>query len=238
MWYNPYLYDYYWFPRIPSICEKPPTLYAIMNSIVNYGKEDKEKIKDLAKYARTEIFDFDYPLTDNISKEDFECMILNKFMMRRIGFETMTAFKIQLNVKLNEIMPLYNKMFDLIYEEKLFGDITIKDGTDNRKTVTENQMKNTAENDTTSDLRYSKMPQGKLNNVRNGDYVTDYNYNTVNSKDNSESKGNTTGTDDNISHETTQKINMVDILEKFNKEIKNVYSLIFKDIEELFYGLE
>ena len=85
MIYNPFfLIDYFWFPKIPENCDKPPTLYSIMNSIVNFGKEDKEKIKDLAKYSREIIFDFDYPLSEKIDKEEFECMILNHYMMRRI----------------------------------------------------------------------------------------------------------------------------------------------------------
>lgn len=233
--YNPYLY--FWYPPIPRTNDKPPTLYAILESIVNYGTDNKKKISDLAKYGRTTIFDFDYPLSENISKEEFETMILNKFLMRRIGFETVTSFKIQLNIKLNEIMPLYNKMFDLIYEEKLFGDVTIKDGFDDKTSENSNSVTNTAENDTTADLRYSKMPQNKLSNVRDGSYVTDYNYNQNNSKDSSKSTGNSNGKENKNYHETTQKINMVEMLEKFNKEIKNIYTLIFNELEELFYQI-
>ena len=41
------------YPFLPRNCEKPPTLYSILESIVNYGKDDKTKIKDLAKVGRT-----------------------------------------------------------------------------------------------------------------------------------------------------------------------------------------
>jgi len=244
--YNPfYLIDYFWFPRIPTNNEKPPTIYSILESIVNYGTDDKQKIKDLAKEGRTTIFNFDYPLTDKVTKEEFECMILNHYLMRRIGFDTVTAFRIQLNVKLNEIMPTYNKMFDLLYNNDLFGEITKKDGTDNRKTEnkseTENTINNKSENETISDLRNSKLPQNKLQNVRDGSYVTDYNYNTTNSNDNSNSKGtsssNVNGSDTNEYHETTSRIDMFDIYTKFNSEIKHIYTLIFNDLDELFYSL-
>lgn len=122
MIYNDYLISMFYPPILPTNNYNPPTIYSILESIVNYGKDDKTKIKDLAKVGRSEIFDFDYPLTDNIKKEDFETMILNKFLMRRIGFETLTAFKIQLNVKLNEIMPMYNKMFDAIENWDILND--------------------------------------------------------------------------------------------------------------------
>ena len=244
--YNPfYLIDYFWFPRIPTNNEKPPTVYSILESIVNYGTDDKQKIKDLAKEGRTTIFNFDYPLSDKVTREEFECMILNHYLMRRIGFDTVTAFRIQLNVKLNEIMPTYNKMFDLLYNNDLFGEITKKDGTDNRKTEnkseTENILNNKSENETISDLRNSKLPQNKLQNLRDGSYVTDYNYNTTNSNDNSNSKGTSTsnanGSDTNEYHETTSRIDMFDIYTKFNSEIKHIYTLIFNDLDELFYSL-
>lgn len=244
--YNPfYLIDYFWFPRIPTNNEKPPTVYSILESIVNYGTDDKQKIKDLAKEGRSTIFNFDYPLSDKVTKEEFECMILNHYLMRRIGFDTVTAFRIQLNVKLNEIMPTYNKMFDLLYNNDLFGEITKKDGTDNRKTEnkseTENILNNKSENETISDLRNSKLPQNKLQNLRDGSYVTDYNYNTTNSNDNSNSKGTSTsnanGSDTNEYHETTSRIDMFDIYTKFNSEIKHIYTLIFNDLDELFYSL-
>lgn len=246
MIYSPfYLLDYFWFPPIPTNCEKPPTLYSILESIVNYGTDDKQKIKDLAKEGRSTIFNFDYPLSDKVTREEFECMILNHYLMRRIGFDTVTAFRIQLNVKLNEIMPTYNKMFDLLYNNDLFGEITKKDGTDNRKTEnkseTENTINNKSENETISDLRNSKLPQNKLQNLRDGSYVTDYNYNTTNSNDNSNSKGtsssNANGSDTNEYHETTSRIDMFDIYTKFNSEIKHIYTLIFNDLDELFYSL-
>ena len=145
----------------------PPTLYSILESIVNFSSEDKVKIKDLAKEGREKIFDFSYPLSNKISKEDFECLILNHFMMRRIGYETMTAFKLALNVKLNEIMPIYNKLFDSLIGWDLFndGEKVIETGN--------NSLTNTTTSSNTSDRRYSDTPQDNLVNVQDGKYITD-----------------------------------------------------------------
>ena len=100
----PYIDNNYFYclPFLPTNCDKPPTIYSILNSIVNGDKdeEDYTKIKDLADEGRSTIFNFNYPLSAHITKKDFECMILNHYMMRRIGFETVTAFRLQLNVKL------------------------------------------------------------------------------------------------------------------------------------------
>ena len=232
-------------PFIPVMNERPPTLYSLLQSIVNYGKDEQTKIKDLAKAGRTKIFDFDYPLSDKITKEDFECMILNHFIMRRIGFDTLTAFKIQLDVKLNEIMPMYNKLIDLLYEENAFGEITKKTGKDNRvvQNATTNEMENSSNtsHENISDRRGSDTPQNHLENVRDGSYVTEYHYDKDNSKntDTSKSNGksNSNTKDDNVYEETTSRINLFEVYAKLNEEIKNIYTMIFKDLECLFYQL-
>ena len=232
-------------PFIPVMNEKPPTLYSLLQSIVNYGKDEQTKIKDLAKAGRTKIFDFDYPLSDKITKEDFECMILNHFIMRRIGFDTLTAFKLQLDVKLNEIMPMYNKLIDLLYEENAFGEITKKTGKDNRvvQNATTNEMENSSNtsHENISDRRGSNTPQNHLENVRDGSYVTEYHYDKDNSKntDTSKSNGksNSNTKDDNVYEETTSRINLFEVYAKLNEEIKNIYTMIFKDLDCLFYQL-
>lgn len=232
-------------PFIPVMNERPPTLYSLLQSIVNYGKDEQTKIKDLAKAGRTKIFDFDYPLSDKITKEDFECMILNHFIMRRIGFDTLTAFKIQLDVKLNEIMPMYNKLIDLLYEENAFGEITKKTGKDNRvvQNATTNEMENSSNtsHENISDRRGSDTPQNHLENIRDGSYVTEYHYDKDNSKntDTSKSNGksNSNTKDDNIYEETTSRINLFEVYAKLNEEIKNIYTMIFKDLDCLFYQL-
>lgn len=246
-----YPYEYYglFYPKIPVADMRPPTLYSILESVVNYEKEVPTKINNLAKEGRGKIFDFDYPLTTNIKKEDFECMILNHFLMRRIGFETVLSFKIQLNVKLNEIMPMFNKLFDLIYDENGFGEITKRKGFDNRvvdnTSNTTNEMTNVSNTNhqNISDRRGSDTPQNELDNIRQGKYVTEYHYDTdnSNSEDTSKSNGtsqNKTNTKDNNNYEENiSKINMLEVFSKLNEEIKNVYSMIFKELDCLFYQL-
>lgn len=280
--FNPYFcFPFY----LPTWNTKPPTLYAIMNSIANFGKEDKTKIKDLAKASRSKIFNFTYPLSSKVKKEDFEKMILNKFMKRRIGFETVTDFRIHLDIKLNEIMPIYNKMFDALEGWDIFndGDITVRTGTDDRNinntinenndtTHTENRTSNndttnsltntsTSSGNNTSDLRFSNTPQNELQNVKDGKYITEYNYNQDNSstEDNSTSNGtsnstnndninytnnidrNTTNTtkdnnkyNETITHSPSDKIA---IYKQFQEDLKSIYTLIFKDLDCLFYQI-
>lgn len=246
------------YPFLPPNCNKPPTIYTILESTVNPEVDLNEpapevKIKDLAKVGRTTIFNFDYPLTSNITKEKFETMILNHYLQRRIGFETVTAFRIQLDVKLNEIMPLYNKMFDALENWEIFndGEVTTRTGTDNRTTQNTNKTSNSLSNESTtnttdtSDRRNSELPQNQLEDLRNGSYVTNYNYdtNTNTGNDSSTSQGTSeainNGTDNNIYNETIKRspADKIMILKEMQENIKSIYTLIFKDLDCLFYSL-
>lgn len=233
------MFEFTLLPQFVHANEKPPTIYALLNSIVNFGKPDSEKvkIKDLAKAGHTKIFDFDYPLTTNIKKEDFEVMILNKFLMRRIGFQTLTPFQIQLNVKLNEIMPLYNKMFDALENWNIFndGETVTRKQDETRKSKLNNTSNNNIED--ISDRRYSDTPQSHLENIRDTSYVTDYNYDTNTTKSNNTTNSN--GEDNNKIQEKIERTpaNKIEIYKEFNENLQSIYSLIFKDLEELFYQI-
>ena len=242
---NPFYWTPILMPRIPLLDNRPPRLYDLLESIVNYGKTDKTKIKNLAKESRDYIFDFDYPLSNKVDKEKFETMIINHFILRRIGFETFTSFQIQLNVKLNEIMPLYNKMFDSLDGWNLFndGEIVERDLKDNRtienNTSANNKLNNNSE--TISDLRYSDTPQNQLENLRDGSYVTDANYNKNNDTSESigESSAKTNTKDDNVLHETIKRSpsDKIAIYKEFQDNLKSIYTMIFKDLDCLFYQL-
>ena len=230
------------YPLIPNMKKlqewksEPPTVYALLNSYVNFGKDVPVKIKDLAKAGRSVFFDFEYPLTPLISREDFECMILNHFLMRRIGYETFTAFNIALNVKLNEIMPNYNKLFESLSGWELFdGESTVRDVT--RENVGTNNAESDGTSNGTSDRRFSKLPQNKLENLRNGTYVTDYNYDQDDNTSHTATTINTT--DNNVEHEEVHHTlaNKYEVYSEFLKNRTNIYTMIFEDLEQLFYQL-
>lgn len=247
------------YPLIPNIRkvgishDEPPTIYALLNSYVNYAADVPTKIKDLANAGRAMFFDFDYPLADGIDKADFECMILNHFMMRRIGYETVTAFKIALNVKLNEIMPEYNRLFDSIENWNIFsdGERITRQATDSRTTnntssnTGNSSISTTGSNSNTSDRRYSDTPQNALSDVRNGDYVSEYNYD----QDTSTATGSSTNTSSNSgTNNTTDSGNQnesiirtpsdkIRLYSEFLKNRQNVYTMIFKDLDSLFYQI-
>lgn len=236
-------------PKMPTDNDKPPTLYALLNSIVNYGKEEQTKIKDLTKIGRSKIFDFSYPLSSKINRTEFEEMILNHFLMRRIGYDTFTSWQIALNSKLNEIMPFYNKIFDSFVDWNLFndGEITtrtsltinedITNGTNNVTTNSSNNSENV------SDRRYSDTPQDRLRDVQDGEYITEYNYDTdtnvsdTNTITNGINKTTSNG-NQNINEEIKRSpVDKINTYKEFLENTQKIYSMIFKDLDCLFYQL-
>ena len=223
-----------WMPPIPAWNTKPITLYSYMDSIVNYGKpeNEKKKTRELATYSRSTIFDFDYPLSTNVNRADFEKQILNHFIMRRLGFDTPTAFEIALENKLNEIMPKYNKMFDMMNNWSVFTDG--ESVTREQETTSELTNESSTSSSGTSDRRYSETPQSELSNVRDGKYITDYNYDTDTRTGEDSSESNGAGTLSETINRTIS--NKVDSYLKFEK-IENIMAQIYKDLDVLFYGL-
>lgn len=239
------------YPLVPNILklgishDEPPTIYALLNSYVNFAADVPTKIKDLANAGRAMFFDFDYPLATGMTKSEFECMILNHFMMRRIGYETVTAFKMALNVKLNEIMPMYNKLFESINGWNIFTDGEIMDRTVTDSRTVNNTGTSTGTNNatssTTSDRRFSNTPQNALQDVRDGQYVTEYNYD----QDTGTSNATSSATNNNSSVEggnQTERIvrtptDKMHLYTEFLRNRQNIYTMIFKDLDSLFYQI-
>lgn len=219
--------------------EKPPSIKAILESIVNFDREEKVGLSQLAKLGRDKIFSFEYDLVENnyFTKEEFEVTILNHFIKRRIGFETIGAFKLELEVKLNEIMPRINKLISA------FETLTLDNAgqTTTREKNEDNKYRrsgtNTGTNNTIIDNRYSNTPQNQLNNVQNGTYMTEYTYNQNN---NTINLANTNNDDDTLKlNEVVQKssLNKIDDYIKLIEKTKDIYKIVFDELECLFYNL-
>lgn len=235
------MFHYMMMPIFHNINTEPPTLYSLMNSIVNYNNPNPVKISELSKNARTTIFNFDYPLSSKVTKEEFEVMILNKFMQRRIGFQTFTAWQLQLNVKLNEIMPLYNKLFDSLEGWDLFndGEQVTRDVSDNRVIDGTSTQTGSGTTNQTSDRRYSELPQNQIADVQNGTYLTTYNYDT-DTGTTTQNSSTTTKSDDTGNLKETIKRSPSDkikIYQEFIQNKNNIYTMIYKDLDALFYQI-
>ena len=145
--------------------------------------------------------------------------------MRRIGYDTFTAFQLFLENKLNEILPFYNKMFDSLKDFNLFndGEVIERDRIDSGNTSmnSKNEIKS----------RYSEYPLNRLNDIDDGSYVTNQNTNNGNSSNN--------GTSNNTTKETIKRspVDKMDLYQKYLQTRNSIMTMIYKDLDILFYGI-
>lgn len=222
----------------------PPTLYGIMQSLVNYDTDEPSKIKDMWQKAREYIFNFDYVLTNNVSRETFEHNILNHYLMRRINYDTVTLFQIMLENKLSEILPKYNMLWDSLKGWDIFkSGTTTREYTDN--TTSSNTGNNTGENigttNTVNNTGYSDTPQSNIVDINSSEYLTEYTHNVV---DNTITNNTSTTTSNSgQSNKTINEVvtrtadNELDLLIKFQTEYNNIWTMLYNDLDCLFYGL-
>ena len=126
------------------ICET----YAGASKEVAYGK-----INTVLEAARQKLFSFDYPIFDYAYKKPLETKIMRHFYMREIGLETVGQFKFFLEMKMNEIMPYYNQLYEseLIKFDPMhdfdFSETSQKKGSGNDSKSSTGSMKSGSQTD-------------------------------------------------------------------------------------------
>ena len=224
-----------------SMCDLPPTLYSIMESMVNYDNPDPVKIRDLSTYAKSKIFDFYYPVSDLFPKDRFEDLFLKHYMFRRINYDTVTSFKLHLEVKLNDIMPKYYKMLEGFTGLNFDGDVEThtRTQTDSKTSTSSSTINNTSSDTTETENKFSDMPQDLIDDIKDDKYVTEYTQNKGNSSgsSNSNSSNNTTDNGELSETITIKRADSIDEYQKYLEVMNNIFSMIFKECDSLFYGL-
>lgn len=232
------------YPIWQQVNNLPPTLYSIMQSLVNYDTNEPSKIKDMWQKAREYIFNFDYVLSTNVSRETFEHNILNHYLMRRINYDTVSLFQIMLENKLSEILPKYNMLWDSLNGWDIFkSGTTTREYKDNTTTSNtgNNIGKNTGTTNTVNNTGYSDTPQSNIDDINSSEYLTEYTHNIVDNTITNNTSTTTTNSGKNnktINEVVTRTAdNELDLLIKFQTEYNNIWTMLYNDLDCLFYGL-
>lgn len=217
--------------QVRSICE----VYSGLNESVGYAK-----VSDVIEKAIPKVFDFDFPIFDEGYRKVLCTKILKHFYTREIGLETVGLWKLKLDTKLNEIMPIYNKMYEAVMlkfnpllsitREHTLDRDSKTDGTSNTKTDM---------NDVSWNL-YSDTPQGKLSYIDNNTYLTNATKNTDDNKSNTDNKYEdlATSTDEFLEHiYGVHGHSQMIMVKEYCENLINVDILILDELEELFFQL-
>lgn len=146
--------------------------------------QERDKVSDIITAAMPKVFDFDFPIFDEEYRTVLERKILMHYYTREIALETVALWKLKLEARLNEIMPKYNKLYQLelikydplwdvdLTEDKWRDIDTETTGRENRSdTGSYNRSNDTTVTNNNTNL-YSDTPQGAITNLAEGKYLT------------------------------------------------------------------
>lgn len=108
----------------------------IVESMNAYDEsQDRDKIDEMVNAVSSRIIG-EYPIFDESYRQTLNNKIIRHFYTREIGFETVGLWRFKLNVKMNEIMPYFNKLYEseLIHFDPLLDFHYTKEGSNNGET--------------------------------------------------------------------------------------------------------
>lgn len=192
-------------------------------------------IDQLIDNARPKIFDFQFPFYDVSFIDDWKTRWIKHFYMREIGAETIRLWKLNLEVKLNTIMPAYNKLYEQF--------LSIENLNDNRN-ITEQYIKENAGTGTTTGNSsatgrnkrlFQDTPQSAVD-LDSSSYVTDITQ--TDTTDSQETTANQS-TENKETYIRTRKgqesyQTNADLLKKASKSLVFIDQMIYDECEDLF----
>ena len=186
------------------------------------------------------LFDFDYNLYDNGSKEAFEKKFIDHFYFYEIGLTPIARFKKALQIKLNDIYPYFKQLYQT---ELRCNDIDFMLNKDLKEQYTReltgnssvNQSSTSTSNDTSLNIN-NDTPQNKIDDL--DQFMTSASKNT----DNSTMSSNGTNSAENSSTETYSLVSQgnigvtssAELLEKWRNVLINIDQMIFEECNDLF----
>lgn len=183
-------------------------------------------VNRIVETAAPKIF-MDFPIWDEGYRLTLETKILKHFYLREIAHETVGLWRLRLDTRMNELMPVYNKMYAAVSQEfnPLF-DVDITREHDGSSTDKSNSTGNSVN-------KYSETPQGSIQNVVDGKYLTTAQVNDATSKSEGSSTAKyvekVTGKQGTGSYSA--------LLREYIDKLVNVDLRLMDELEPLFFSL-
>lgn len=207
---------------------------------------DGTMVDEIIERSRGSIFNFSYPIYDVAYRRVLETKILMHYYTREIGFETVGLWKLKLKTKLNEIMPYYNKLYESTLMK--FNPLYTSDLTRTHTRTGTEKRENKNNSNTNLDISYSDFdlhsdtPQGTLDGVEEGNYLSDARHTNGISKNNTKVDSN--GNENiNSTEDYIEKVQGYEgrsagkLLKEYRDSLINVDLMIIEELEELFMHL-
>ena len=201
-------------------------------------------------------FDFgleSYPIFDEGYRPRLNGKIVEHYMLREIAHETPEIFAYRLNVKMNEIMPYYNKLYAATMRDiDIFSTVDTTTTGSSKQSSSGSQSADTrnVSRGTSQNASEAKASQSSYPNDYEADpeglYGTNVNASSTHGSTSSEenSEGGSTSASSNksdgesLSRTTGRTVPYADILSRLGDVFYNVDLMVIGELENLFYGID
>ena len=195
-----------------------------------------------------------YPIFEETYRPLLNDKIIDHFFFREIGFETAAQFAWYMRRTMNEIMPYYNKLYEveLLIDDPLTDyDHSWREDWDSHRedtgNITDNNVGGT-EYESHDRNVYQDTPMSLLDNsttptVQGLDYATNVTYDDLNSStDTDETNIRTLNTDSNdhgwkTHDDKGRHVSQVELFDKLKQKYVNLDMEVINQLETLFMGL-
>lgn len=181
----------------------------------------------------------DYPIFDELYREELNNKIIRHYYMREIGAETFELFKLYLRRTLFEIMPYYNKLY---LSEALVMTDPLNDIDMHYDRIWEDASNNTGSLNTIDSNRhvFQDTPMSLLDNttsptIQGMDYASNVSYD--NGSASNATTSDTTRDGSNSEHEYGHRQNQSELLQKYRETFLNIDMLVIDELEVCFFKL-
>lgn len=180
-----------------------------------------KSVDEIVAAAQTHIFTFAWPAYNDDWKEEIEKFILKYYYTREIGLETYGLWKLKLEVRLCEIADKYNTIIDML---ELTRDEDNKLHVEQMLYNVDVESYGKTEGSGESKDKFSDTPQGTLNNIESGTYLTDYrNIETGNEQETTATEKGYRGSKTKAELLTDSNLDALDVLNRIALEFDDLF---------------
>lgn len=183
-----------------------------------------------------------YPIYDSGHRQELNAMIIRRYMFREIGVETPGQFAFRMNWKMQEIMPYYNKLYQMLADMgNPLDEIDMrytKDDTTDTEGHTDSNVRDSSDSEGTS--VFSNTPQsmieGGLDAIKRGRYATNVTYDDSHAAGTSDTDVDSTGRSvlDSDSTEKGRRHSVMELMAEYKDGIMNVDQRVVDELNDLF----
>lgn len=205
------------------------------------------RLRDVVRITGDHIGLDDYPIFDESYRKTLNDRIKREYWLQEIAHETPDIFIWRMSLKMERIMPRYNRMYvaELQNNDPLDGGLrvseTSQDGTSQNSNQSTQTSSGTGSTDSKGRTVGSDTPQTRL--AGDGDYATSISDASSvsgtknNTKSDSSGTGNSNFRNNQRSRSTGYNMAKSDMIARYRNTLVNVDDFVIAELSDLFMGI-